>query len=109
MQWFKTLLITLTLAISGLTLTNAALADTPLININTATVEEFTQLKGIGKAKAQAIVAHREQAGEFKSLEELTLVKGIGMATLEKNRELLTLGSGTPVAQAEAPAATTKQ
>ena len=77
--------------ICSLFFASLALADTQPININHATVEEFSQLKGIGPAKARAIVEHRQHIGEFKSLEELTLVKGIGMATLEKNRDVLTL------------------
>ncbi|PRX31023.1 hypothetical protein BX659_10655 [Orenia metallireducens] len=48
------------------------------ININTATVEELTTLKGIGPALAGRIVDYREMKGSFDSLEELKLVSGIG-------------------------------
>ena len=61
------------------------------ININTASADELANLNGIGKVKAEAIIEHRKQIGEFKSLEELTLVKGIGHSILEKNRNLLSL------------------
>lgn len=61
------------------------------ININTATVEEFSSLNGVGPAKAQAIVEYRKQIGEFKSVKELTMVKGIGPSTIKKNKEKLTL------------------
>ena len=66
-------------------------AAMPAVNINTATVEELETLKGVGTAKAQAIVAYREQFGEFESVEELMEVKGIGEATLKENLQLISL------------------
>jgi len=58
------------------------------VNINTASaVEIATSLKGIGENKAAAIIAYREANGPFKSLKGLTKVKGIGAATVDKNRE----------------------
>ena len=44
-------------------------------------------LYGIGLTKAQKIVAYREMFGSFHSLEEMAEVKGIGAATIEKNRQ----------------------
>jgi competence protein ComEA len=62
------------------------------VNINTASAEDLAEmLTGIGASKAAAIVAHREQHGAFKSVEELMSVKGIGEATLEKNRDRISL------------------
>lgn len=49
-----------------------------LINVNKATAEQLSQLPGIGKTKAQAIVDYRTQGGKFKSVADLTQVKGIG-------------------------------
>ena len=46
---------------------------------------------GIGATKAQAIVAYREEHGNFASVDELLEVKGIGEATLEKNRDRLSV------------------
>ncbi len=43
-------------------------------------------LDGIGLVKAQEIVAHREMFGKFRSIDELAEVRGIGVATVEKNR-----------------------
>lgn len=58
------------------------------VNINTATVEVLsTQLKGIGKAKAEAIVEWRQINGQFASLDDLDEVKGIGAGIIEKNKE----------------------
>ena len=61
------------------------------ININTATAEELTALSGIGDVKAEAIVAFREENGYFRSIEELALVKGIGEATINANRDRITI------------------
>lgn len=60
------------------------------VNINTATAEVLSaQLKGIGKAKAAAIVSWRETNGQFSSLDDLDEVKGIGAGIIEKNKELI--------------------
>ncbi|WP_214510798.1 ComEA family DNA-binding protein [Pseudomonas brassicacearum] len=47
------------------------------------------ELTGIGKGKAEAIVAYRENNGPFSSVEELLEVKGIGKAILDRNRDKL--------------------
>lgn len=58
------------------------------VDINTADAATLAlALDGIGMAKAQEIVAYRELNGEFKSIEELAEVKGIGEATIAKNRD----------------------
>ena len=60
------------------------------IDINTASAEQISQtLKGVGPTKADAIVAYRTQNGAFTSADQLSEVKGIGSATVEKNRELI--------------------
>jgi competence protein ComEA len=57
------------------------------VNINTAGTSELAAvLKGVGLKKAQAIIEYREKFGPFKSVDELTAVKGIGSKTLQKNR-----------------------
>ena len=61
------------------------------ININRATEGELTTLNGIGSSKAQAIILYREMFGGFKTVDELTKVKGIGAKTVEKNRGRLTV------------------
>lgn len=70
--------------------------DTPsdagaLININTADAETLRQLPGIGETKASAIIEHRTANGPFQSVEQLDDVPGIGPATLERIRPLVTL------------------
>lgn len=62
------------------------------ININTASVDALAEiLNGVGPKKAAAIVAHREEHGPFKTIDELAKVNGIGSATIEKNRHLISL------------------
>lgn len=73
-----------------------AFAEAPpeQVDINSASVEQLAVvLDGIGTKKAQAIIAYREANGKFKSVEEITEVKGIGDAMLEKNRARIKLKS----------------
>lgn len=70
----------------------SASAEAGQVNLNTADVEALESgLIGIGKVKAQAIVDHRTANGPFASVDELLEVKGIGAATLEKNRDKLSI------------------
>lgn len=67
-------------------------AEVQVVNLNTADAEALESgLIGIGKVKAQAIVDHRKANGPFASVDELLEVKGIGAATLEKNRAKLSI------------------
>lgn len=61
------------------------------VNINRASESELTSLHGIGSRKAQEIILYREMFGEFKTVDELTKVKGIGAKTVEKNRSRLSV------------------
>jgi competence protein ComEA len=56
------------------------------VNINTADAQTLAaELKGVGEKKAQAIVDYRVENGPFKSVTDLTSVKGIGDKLLEDN------------------------
>ena len=58
------------------------------VNINTADADAIQQaLVNIGPAKAAAIVAWRKQHGAFRSADQLAEVKGVGLKTVEKNRD----------------------
>ena len=71
---------------------SVAVVQAAPVNLNTADVETLTrELKGIGATKAKAIVEYREAHGPFTAVDELLEVKGIGAATLEKNRAKLSL------------------
>lgn len=59
--------------------------------INSATAEQFMALKGIGKKKADAIIAWRTEHGGFKSLEELAEVNGISERFVSEHQAELTL------------------
>lgn len=69
----------------------ALAADT--VNINKASAEELVALDNVGEARAQAIVEYREEQGPFPSISALANVSGIGSATLERNRERLTVSA----------------
>ncbi len=64
------------------------------IDINQATVKELTKLPGIGKKKAEAIVAFRNENGRFKNVDDLKKVEGIGKKSLEKIKGYLTAEGG---------------
>ena len=62
-----------------------------LLDINLASVEDFTTLPGIGPALAQRIVDYREQNGRFSSVEELRNISGIGEKRLSAILEYITV------------------
>lgn len=66
-------------------------AESGLMSINTAGVEQLQELKGIGPALAQAIVDYREEYGPFQRVEDLLAVSGIGPKTLEDLRPYITV------------------
>ena len=75
------------------------------VNINSADVTTLAkELKGIGPARAQAIVAYRTQHGLFRTVDDLALVKGIGPSVIEKNRVNLRVNGGPAPARAAVPA-----
>lgn len=93
MQMFKFMLnaVLLSLLLAG----SALAADK--VNINTADAATIDQvLVNVGPSKAEAIVAYRKANGAFKSAEQLALVKGIGLKTVEKNRDRIVLGAVAP-------------
>jgi len=68
------------------------------ININTATADELATLPGVGNTIAKNIVEYREKNGNFKTIEELKNVKGIGDKKLEAIKGLITVGEETKTA-----------
>ncbi len=85
MKLFHTLFLTLVLLFS-------ASAFAAKVNINTASADQIaTAMTGIGDNKAQAIVQYRKSNGKFKSIQDLENVDGIGMKTVEKNKDNISL------------------
>jgi competence protein ComEA len=73
--------------------TKAVMAVKPMgkVNINTADEATLMTLDGIGESKAKAILEYRQKNGPFKSVDDLTKVKGIGDKILAQLREQLTV------------------
>jgi competence protein ComEA len=90
----------------GFALTLPVFAATP-VNVNKADAATLaSSLDGIGPSKSAAIVAYREEHGPFQSVDDLSHVKGIGPATLERNRSAILLSDAEGTAKPEAkPAA----
>lgn len=96
MKFFTVTLQSLVLALM-LTLTAYA---TDKVDINTASAAELDRVMvNVGPSKAQAIIAHRQANGPFKSVEELALVKGIGLNTVERNRDHIEVRAGSAPAK----------
>ena len=65
------------------------------ININTATAEQLVLLPGLGKKTADAVIEYRTKNGNFKAVDDITKVKGIGAKKLEKIKSYLVLEGET--------------
>jgi len=99
MKLFSSVLITLLFALSlsqptmaKSTSVKSGAEQVISINVNKAGAKEIAKaLKGVGMKKAQAIVEYREKHGNFKAVEELASVKGIGVATIAKNHDRILL------------------
>jgi competence protein ComEA len=75
------------------------------VNINSADAATLDRvLDGVGPSKAEAIVAYRKANGAFRSAEQLASVKGIGLSTVERNRDRIVVAGGAPAAARAAPA-----
>jgi competence protein ComEA len=62
-----------------------------IINVNTAKKDELIFLPNVGPVTAERIIRFREDFGVFKSIDDLTRVKGIGPKTLDKLRKYVTI------------------
>ncbi len=70
----------------------AAATAVKVVDVNNADAKTIAaQLKGVGLKKAQAIVDYRDTHGPFKTLDDLLKVKGIGVSTLAKNKDKISL------------------
>lgn len=71
------------------------------VNINTASQSELETLKGIGPAKAKAIVEYRNQNGMFNSIDDLEKISGIGPGVIKQIRNEVTVGDTAAVSEEE--------
>lgn len=63
--------------------------EPPMVNLNTATIDELTEIPGIGELTAQRILEYRDRIGHFKTVEELLNISGISSDKLNEIREYL--------------------
>ena len=61
------------------------------VNVNQADAAELQTINGIGPAKAEAIIAYREEHGEFQQIEDLRNISGFGEKTIERLKSQLTV------------------
>ncbi len=88
----KRILVLLVVVILVMSMVPVALSDVgKKININTATVEELVALKGIGPKYAERIVLYRKANGPFVKVEDIIMVKGVGLKVLEVNKDMMTV------------------
>ncbi len=77
----------------------AAVTFAQMVDINTATADQLEKgLKGIGPAKAAAIVKYRNENGPFAAVDDLVKVPGVGDKTLAGIKNSVTVGGGTQAA-----------
>jgi len=73
---------------------SGALPAADPVDINTADATTLAAaIKGVGEKRAQAIVAYREANGPFKSVDDLTMVQGVGEKIVEASKASLTVGT----------------
>ena len=83
-----------------------------VVNINTATKEELTLLKGVGEKRAQEIINYRTKNGPFKTVDDLEKVPGIGPGIMKQIRSEVTTTGKTTIEKAatkDSKAADTKK
>jgi comEA protein len=80
------------------------------VNLNTATSEELQLVPGIGPGTADKMLQMRKSYGAFKSVDDLSAIRGIGPKRLEKMRKYLTVGKSSPAKTTSPhPGSTTEQ
>lgn len=97
-QYLSMMVFLLVVSVAGLGPVSALAAATPAANtvvetihLNKATAEQLQALPGVGPALSERIVLYRTEHGPFRSVDQLTEVKGVGPAKLAKFRDQLTV------------------
>ncbi len=86
-------MLTLTLAILFIFCSGPSAWTQTKVDINTATVEELTRLKGVGPKTAERIIEFREENGLFNEPADIINVPRVGQKILEDNRDLISTGN----------------
>jgi competence protein ComEA len=79
-----------------------------VVNINTATKEELMTVKGIGEKRAQEIIDYRKKNGNFKSVDDLEKVPGVGPGLMKQIRPEVTVTGKTSTDKTASKAADDK-
>jgi competence protein ComEA len=85
------MMLVVSFMVNGVSLAGKSTDNQNPVNINRATVKELSSLPGIGKKRAEAIIAYREKNGKFSTVEDIRKVEGIGKDTLEKIKDHIVL------------------
>ena len=72
--------------------TPSPLAGIELVDINTASLDELDKLPSIGPTTGQRIIDYRDENGPFARIEDIINVSGIGSATYDEIKDLITVG-----------------
>ncbi len=86
-------------AATSLPSTASAVASEGVVNVNTAGPDELVRVPGIGPSRADAIVRLRERVHQFRHVDDLLRVRGIGRVTLRHMRPYLSLDGATTLAE----------
>jgi competence protein ComEA len=70
------------------------LRESVLVDLNRATADQLEALPGIGAVLAQRVIAFRESAGRFRTVDDLRGVKGIGAKKFDRLKSLVTVSTG---------------
>ena len=91
-KYISVIAIILAFSLTSLSFAQSEPSGSMLVNINRASAEQLAEhLDGVGVSRASAIVQHRENYGEFETVEELLMVSGIGETILEANRNRIAI------------------
>ena len=91
-KYISVIAIILAFSLTNLSFAQNDSSSSTLVNINRASAEQLAEhLDGVGVSRASAIVLHRENYGEFETIDELLMVSGIGETILEANRNRISI------------------
>jgi len=76
------------------------------VNLNTATTPVLQQVPGIGPSTADKILKMHKSYGQFKSVDDLRAIKGIGPKRMEEMRNYVTVGKSVAPKEAASSGAT---